>query len=102
MRQLLDSGTWHQQQLIQLAAFLTPPHTVVYFTAGINSFFTGILEELRILLFQRALYKMPSRYVLKKGNYYFFLYNNCICFKSLYAHDKVVCFSAGFSYSFLM
>jgi hypothetical protein len=26
MRQLLDSGTWHQQQLKQLAAFLTP-HT---------------------------------------------------------------------------
>jgi hypothetical protein len=37
MRQLLDSGTWHQQQLKQLAAFLTPQHTVLYFTAGINS-----------------------------------------------------------------
>jgi hypothetical protein len=37
MRQLLDSSTWHQQQLKQLAAFLTQPHTVVYFTAGINS-----------------------------------------------------------------
>jgi hypothetical protein len=37
-QQLLDSGMWHQQQLIKLAAFLTPPHTVVYFTAGINSF----------------------------------------------------------------
>ncbi len=37
VRQLLDSGTWHQQQLKQLAAFLTPQHTVVYFTAGINS-----------------------------------------------------------------
>ena len=37
MRQLLDCGTWHQQQLKQLAAFLTPTHTVVYFTAGINS-----------------------------------------------------------------
>ena len=30
------------------------------------------LKELRILLFQRALYKLPSRDVLKKGNYYFF------------------------------
>ena len=60
------------------------------------------LKELRILLFQRALYKLPSRDVLKKGNYYFFLYNNYICFKSLYAHDKVVCFSVGFSYSVLM
>ena len=60
------------------------------------------LKELRFLLFQRALYKLPSRDVLKKGNYYFFLYNNYICFKSLYAHDKVVCFSAGFSYSVLM
>jgi hypothetical protein len=52
--------------------FSHPPHTVVYFTAGINSFFTGILDyliELRILLFQRALYKLPSRDVLKKGNY---------------------------------
>ncbi len=37
MRQLLDCGTWHQQQLKQLAAFLTPTHTVVYFTAGTNS-----------------------------------------------------------------
>jgi hypothetical protein len=60
------------------------------------------LKELRILLFQRALYKLPSRDVLKKGNYYFFLNNNYICFKSLYAHIKVVCFSAGFSYSVLM
>ena len=60
------------------------------------------LKELRILLFQRALYKLPSRDVLKKGNYYFFLYNNYICFKSLYAHGKVVCYSAGFSYSVLM
>jgi hypothetical protein len=38
MRQLLDSSTWHQQQLIQLAAFLTTTHTVLYFTAGISSF----------------------------------------------------------------
>jgi hypothetical protein len=30
------------------------------------------LKELRILQFQRALYKLPSRDVLKKGNYYFF------------------------------
>jgi hypothetical protein len=60
------------------------------------------LKELRILLFQRALYKLPSRDILKKGNYYFFLYNNYICFKSLYANDKIVCFSAGFSYSVLM
>jgi hypothetical protein len=60
------------------------------------------LKELRILLFQRALYKLPSRDVLKKGNYYFFLYNNYICFKYLYAHYKVVCFSAKFSYSVLM
>jgi hypothetical protein len=43
------------------------------------------LKELRILLFQRALYKLPNRDVLKKGNYYFFFYNNYICFKSLYA-----------------
>jgi hypothetical protein len=60
------------------------------------------LKELRILLFQRALYKLTNRDVLKKGNYYFFFYNNYICFKSLYAHDMVICFSAGFSYSVLM
>jgi hypothetical protein len=47
MQQLLDSSTWHQQQLKQLAAFLTPPHTVVYFTAGINSFFAGIRERIK-------------------------------------------------------
>jgi hypothetical protein len=47
MGQLLDSGTWHQQQLIDLAAFFTPPHTVVLFTAEINSFFTGILERIK-------------------------------------------------------
>jgi hypothetical protein len=47
MRQLLDSGTWHQQQFTQLAAFLTHPHTVVYFIAGINNFFTGILERIK-------------------------------------------------------
>jgi hypothetical protein len=26
MQHLLDSDTWHQQQLIQLADFLIPPH----------------------------------------------------------------------------
>jgi hypothetical protein len=30
------------------------------------------LKELRILLSQRALYKLPSSDVFKKGNYYFF------------------------------
>jgi hypothetical protein len=39
------------------------PHTVVYFTAGINSFLSGILE---VLLFQRALHKLPSRDVYLK------------------------------------
>jgi hypothetical protein len=99
MRQLLDSSTWHQQQL---AAFLTP-HTQ-WFISQLELTVSSqeYLKELRILLFQRALYKLPSRDVLKKGNYYFFLYNNYICFKYLYAHDKVVCFSAGFSYSVLM
>jgi hypothetical protein len=102
MWQLLDSGTWHQQQLIQLAAFLTP-HTQ-WFLSQLELTVSSqeYLKELRILLFQRALYKLPSRDVLKKGNYYFFLHNNYICFKSLYALDKVVCFSAGFSYSVLM
>ena len=102
---LLARVSWiqrHQQQLIQLAAFLTP-HTQ-WFNSQLELTVSSqeYLKELRILLFQRALYKLPSRDVLKKGNYYFFLYNNYICFKSLYAHDKVVCFSAGFSYSVLM
>ncbi len=102
MGQLLDSGTWHQQQLIQLAAFLTP-HTQ-WFNSQLELTVSSqeYLKELRILLFQRALYKLTSRDVLKKGNYYFFLYNNYICFKSLYTHDKVLCYSAGFSYSVLM
>ncbi len=39
---------------------------------------------------------------LKEKNYYFFFYNNYLCFKSLYAHDMAICFSAGFSYSVLM
>jgi hypothetical protein len=102
MGQLLDRSTWHQQQLIQLEAFLTP-HTQ-WFNSQLELTVSSqeYLKELRILLFQRALYKLPSRDVFKKGNYYLFLYNNYICFKSLYAHDKVVCFSAGFSYSVLM
>jgi hypothetical protein len=33
MRQLLDCGTWHQQQLKQLAAFLTP-HTQWFISHG--------------------------------------------------------------------
>jgi deoxyadenosine/deoxycytidine kinase len=49
MRQLLDSGTWHQQQLIQATAgsLSHTPHTVVYFTAGINSFLHRILERIK-------------------------------------------------------
>ncbi len=39
---------------------------------------------------------------LKKEIIISIFYNNYICFKSLYAHDMVICFSAGFSYSVLM
>ena len=60
------------------------------------------LKELRILLFQRDLCNYQAVYLFKKGNYYFLFYNNCICFKSVYVHDMVICFSAGFSYSVLM
>jgi hypothetical protein len=69
-------STWHQQQLIQLAAFLTP-HTQ-WFISQLELTVSSqeYLKELRKLLFQRALYKLPSRDVLKKGNYYFFLYND--------------------------
>jgi hypothetical protein len=45
---------------------------VVYFTAGITVSPQEYLKELRILLFQRALYKLPSRDVFKNGNYNFF------------------------------
>jgi hypothetical protein len=31
----------------QLAALLTPPHTVLYITAGISSFSTGIFERIK-------------------------------------------------------
>jgi hypothetical protein len=60
------------------------------------------LKELRILLFQTDLCNYQAAYLFKKGNYYFLFYNNCICFKSVYVHDMVICFSAGFSYSVLM
>ena len=51
MRQLLDSSTWHQQQLIQLAAFLTP-HTQ-WFISQLELTVSSqeYLKELRILLF---------------------------------------------------
>jgi hypothetical protein len=48
MRQLLDSSTWHQQQLIQLAALLTPTHTQCFISQlelAISS--TGILERIK-------------------------------------------------------
>jgi hypothetical protein len=47
-RQLLDSGTWHQQPLIQLAAFLIPPHTQCFMSQlelAVSS--TGILERIK-------------------------------------------------------
>jgi hypothetical protein len=47
MQQLLDSGTWHQQQLIQLAAF-SHPHTQ-WFISQLELTFssTGILERIK-------------------------------------------------------
>jgi hypothetical protein len=51
MGQLLDSGTWHQQQLIQLAAFFTPcshPQTQCFISQlelAVSS--TGILERIK-------------------------------------------------------
>jgi hypothetical protein len=48
MWQPLDSGTWHQQQLIQLAALLTPSHTqwfVSQLELAVSS--TGILERIK-------------------------------------------------------
>jgi hypothetical protein len=56
MRQLLDSGTWHQQQLKQLAAFLTPQHTVVYFTAGINSLLHRNTRKISEFYYSKELY----------------------------------------------
>jgi hypothetical protein len=103
MRQLLDSSTWHQQQLIQLAAFITPPtHSALFHCWNEQFPPQEYLKELRILLFKRDLYNYQAVYLFKKENYYFLFYNNCICFKSVYAHNMAKCFSAGFSYSVLM
>jgi hypothetical protein len=56
----------HQQQLIQLAAFLTP-HTQWFISQlEVTVSSQEYLKELKILLFQRALYNLPSRDVLKK------------------------------------
>jgi hypothetical protein len=67
MRQLLDSSTWHQQQLIQLAAFLTPPtHSALFHSWNYQFPPQEYLKELRILLFQRALYNYHAVMYLKK------------------------------------
>ncbi len=103
MGQLLDSSTWHQQQLIHLAAIITPPTHSGLFHSWKEQFPPQeYLRELRILQLQRDLCNYQAVYLFKKVNYYFLFYNNCICFKSVYVHDKVICFSAGFSYSVLM
>jgi hypothetical protein len=80
MRQLLDSSTWHQQQLIQLAAFLTPPpppHTltqsVLFHSWNYQFPPQEYLEELRILLFQRPLYNYHAVMYLKKEIIIFFI-----------------------------
>ena len=67
----LDSSTWHQQQLIQLAALLTPlltPPTHSALGHSWNKQFPPpeYLKELRILLFQRALYNYQAVMYLKK------------------------------------
>jgi hypothetical protein len=47
MRQLLDYGTWHQQQLKQLAASLTP-HTQWFISQlELTVYSTGILEKIK-------------------------------------------------------
>jgi hypothetical protein len=47
MRQLLDCGTWHQQQLKQLPAFLTP-HTQWFISQlELTVYSTGILERIK-------------------------------------------------------
>jgi hypothetical protein len=47
MRQLLDSGTWHQQQLIKLAALLTP-HTECFISQlELTVSSKGILERIK-------------------------------------------------------
>jgi hypothetical protein len=47
----------------------TPTHTGFISQLELTVSSQEYLKELRILLFQRALYKLPSRDVLKKGNY---------------------------------
>ncbi len=68
MRQLLDSSTWHQQQLIQLAAFLTPPppHSALFHSCNLQFPPQEYLKELRILQIQRALHNYHAVMYLKK------------------------------------
>jgi hypothetical protein len=86
------AGQWHMASTAaQTAGTLSHTHTQWFISQlELTVLPQEYLKELRILLFQRALYKLPSRDVFRKGNYYFFFYNNYICFKSLYAHDKVI------------
>jgi hypothetical protein len=47
MRQLLDSGTWHQQQLKQLAAFLHPNTQWFISQLELTVYSTEILERIK-------------------------------------------------------
>ena len=88
MWQLLDSGTWHQQQLIQLAAFLTP-HTQ-WFNSQLELTVSSqeYLKELRILLFQRALYNYQAVMYLKKEiSISFFIITISASNLYMYAHE---------------
>jgi hypothetical protein len=51
----LDSGTWHQQQLIQLAAFLTSPHTQCFISQlELAVSFAGIHERIKNFTFPKS------------------------------------------------
>jgi hypothetical protein len=54
MRQLLDSGTWHQQQLIQLAALLTPHKQCFISQLELAVSSTGILERIKNFIIPKS------------------------------------------------
>jgi hypothetical protein len=61
IRQLLDSGTWHQQQLIQLSwqPFSqppTPPHT-----------YTGFISQLELTVSSTGIYERIKNFTIPKS-----------------------------------
>jgi hypothetical protein len=102
MRQLLDSSTCINSSSYSCQPY-SHPHTQWFISQlELTVSSTGILERIKNFTIPKSFIYLPSSDVFKKGNYYFLFSNNYICYKSLYAHDMIICFSAGFSYSVLL